>query len=269
MILHIKISLSNCSLFYDTPHLIHEKTMSCIWLSQSSYWLWELTGFETEDCIESKLPKLKKKSFCLCSIQFSIQRSNIFLSSSASAGEISPYKSMNLEKNYFLLTIWLLWHGPSLLPFTQVLEGLMYITKFMADHVEIINFAFLSRYFEHFSTLLKMYWMMVKWKEHLDTYHTNNNQTFNVLEVIQSRKKLKYLANSWNLSNCLYFRGEDVCPMILIINLIEIVKFKCLESSSLIHDGLNGEVEVSVGPPAELDPCPRHSDDQPPPFLLH
>ena len=57
--------------------------------------------------------------------------------------------------------------------------------------------------------------------------------------------------------------------MILIINLIEIVKFKCLESSSLIHDGLNGEVEVGVGPPAELDPCPRHSDDQPPPFLLH
>ena len=101
MILHIKISLSNCSLFYDMPHLIHEKTMSCIWLSQSSYWLWELTGSETEDWIESKLPKLKKKSFCLCSIQFSIQRSNIFLSSSASAGEISPYKSMNLEKKIF------------------------------------------------------------------------------------------------------------------------------------------------------------------------
>ena len=45
----------------------------------------------------------------------------------------------------------------SLLLFTQVLEGLMNVTKFMADHIEIINLAFLSRYFKHLPTFLKIY----------------------------------------------------------------------------------------------------------------
>ena len=42
--------------------------------------------------------KLAEKSFCLCSIQFSIHISNIFLSSSASLGVISPYISTNLQQ---------------------------------------------------------------------------------------------------------------------------------------------------------------------------
>ena len=48
-------------------------------------------------------------------------------------------------------------HWWSLILFTQVLEGLMKVTKFMADHIEIINLAFLSRYFKHLPTFLEKY----------------------------------------------------------------------------------------------------------------
>ena len=57
--------------------------------------------------------------------------------------------------------------------------------------------------------------------------------------------------------------------MILIINLAKVVKLECLDGPGLVHHGLDREVEVGVGPPAELNPGPHNPDDQPPSSLFY
>ena len=96
--------------------------------------------------------KLAEKSFCLCSIQFSIHISNIFLSSSASLGVISPYISTNLQQIlFFWLNCW--WCGKSSL-FPEVLESLVDVAQLLANHVVGVDQTFLSWNLEEFSCFL-------------------------------------------------------------------------------------------------------------------
>ena len=56
--------------------------------------------------------------------------------------------------------------------------------------------------------------------------------------------------------------------MTLIIHFFEIVKFERREGPGLVHHGLDGKVEVGVGPPAKLYSGPSNCNNYPPSPLL-
>ena len=134
--------------------------------------------------------KLAEKSFCLCSIQFSIHISNIFLSSSASLGVISPYISTNLQQILFWLNCW--WCGKSSL-FPEVLESLVDVAQLLADHVVGVDQTFLSWNLEEFSCFLSdmnfVYWYLIIYVSNTP-HHSHSNETLCVLQIVDAWQEL-------------------------------------------------------------------------------